>query len=105
MTGEALLAPWLKELEILSSEVPCGKESVEDSESLGVGEVVKDFSITFKGEPVNTVMMELTALGKDYMVAASARSATGRDIPNLKMGHWKVLDMDSDILAFGEEVL
>jgi 4'-phosphopantetheinyl transferase len=101
MTGEALLAPWLKELEILDVEAPAGNEVIQDPASLEKGQVARDFRISFKGKPVLNVMMELTALGKNYMVASSARSATGRDISSLKMGEWRILDLESDVLAFG----
>lgn len=105
MTGEALLAPWLKELEILGVEAPAENKSIHDSASLCKGQVVREFRIHFKGEPVTNVMMELTALGKNYMVAGSARSATGRDISSLQMCEWKLLDLEPDVLAFGEAIL
>ena len=102
MTGEALLAPWLKELEILDVEAPEGDKTIHGPASLQKGQVVKDFRINFKGKPITNVMMELVALGTSYMVASSARSATGSDVSSLKMGDWKILDLQSDILAFGE---
>jgi 4'-phosphopantetheinyl transferase len=101
MTGEALLAPWLKELEILNVDAPAGNGATQDPASLQKGQVVRDFSISFKGRPVTKVRMELTALGENYMVAASARSPTGRDISSLEMGDWQLLDLESDVLAFG----
>lgn len=104
MTGEALLAPWLKELEILNVEAPAGNDAIQDPSSLEKGQVARDFRISFKGKPVTNVMMELTALGTNYMVAGSARSATGRDISSLQMGQWKLLDLESDVLAFGEVI-
>lgn len=104
MTGEALLAPWLKELEILDVEAPAENKSIQDPASLGKGQVAKEFRINFNRKPVTNVMMELTALGKNYMVAGSARSANGRDISSLQMGEWKLLDLESDVLAFGETI-
>ena len=104
MTGEALLAPWLKELEILDVQVPLGNEAVHEYMSLEKGQVIKDFRLLFRGKPVTNVMMELTALGTDYMVAGSVRSATGRDISALQMGNWKLLDLESDVLQFGEVI-
>jgi 4'-phosphopantetheinyl transferase len=102
MTGEALLAPWLKELEILNVEAPYGDETIHEPTSLKRGQVVKDIRINFKGQLVTNVVMELAALGTNYMVAGSARSTTGSDLSLLKLGDWKILDLEPDILAFGE---
>lgn len=104
MTGEALLAPWLKELEILDVQVPAGNEDIRDPISLEKGQVIKDFRIIFKDKPVTNVKMELTALGTDYMVAAAARPATGADNPTLELGDWKLLDLENDVLAFGQVI-
>jgi 4'-phosphopantetheinyl transferase len=103
MTGDALLAPWLKELEILDVQVPAGKGGIQGSTSLEKGQVAKDFRINFKGTLVTNVVMELTALGADYMVAGSARSVTGREV-TLQMGNWERLDLESDVLKFGDVI-
>lgn len=104
MTGEALLAPWLKELEILDVEVPAENEAIQEPTSLDKGQVTRNFRINFKERPVTNVVMELTALGSNYMVAGSARSPTSRDIPSFQMGEWKLLDLESEVLAFGESI-
>ena len=84
--------------------MPLGNEAVHEYMSLEKGQVIKDFRLLFRGKPVTNVMMELTALGTDYMVAGSVRSATGRDISALQMGNWKLLDLESDVLQFGEVI-
>lgn len=97
MTGEALLAPWLKDLEISAVRVPAAKVGL-DTDLLEEGEVVEDFSIRFKGRPVTNVEMELSALGSDYIIGGAVRGA--KEL-GLKMGKWKELDLEADILAFG----
>ncbi|KAG0650152.1 4 -phosphopantetheinyl transferase [Hyphodiscus hymeniophilus] len=78
MTGEALLAPWLKELEILDVKAPAVNERLEN------------------------VLMELIALGKGYMVGGAIRPAAKIEELQLKLGQWKHLDLEKDILAFSE---
>jgi 4'-phosphopantetheinyl transferase len=102
MTGEALLAPWLKELEISDVIPPSAKTGIEEKESLEEGEVVRDFTIHFKGKPVTNVKMELVALGKDFMVGGAVRPAANLEGLGLKIGTWKHLELEKDVLAFAE---
>lgn len=104
MTGEALLAPWLKQLEILNVHAPSASEQTQEPKSLEKGQVVKDFWIHFKDKPVTDINIELTALGASYMVAGCARSAAGGRPFDLKMGDWKILDLESDVLQYGEVI-
>lgn len=102
MTGEALLAPWLKELEISEVKAPGAKLGIEDSASLEDGEIERQFKIYFKGKSITNVKIELVALGKDYMVGGAIRPASELDQLGLKMGNWDHLDLEGDILAFAE---
>lgn len=103
MTGEALLAPWLKELEILNVKAPETKNpDDEDEKSLEAGKVERGFTIQFKGELVRDVLMELTALGQNYMVGGAIRPARKVEELHLKMGKWEHLDLEKDVLAFAE---
>lgn len=77
MTGDALLASWLKELEIMDVQAPKAKEGVNDDGLLEQGEILTDFQILFKGKKVSDVRMELTALGTNFMVAGSVRRPEG----------------------------
>ncbi|KAE9370731.1 4'-phosphopantetheinyl transferase [Stipitochalara longipes BDJ] len=103
MTGEALLAPWLKDLEISEAQAPDAATDMQDSNSLTRGEVVKDFKIIFKGREVTDVKMELSALGSAYMVAGSLRVPKGN--LDLRMGPWLDLKLEADILAVAERSL
>jgi 4'-phosphopantetheinyl transferase len=102
MTGEALLAPWLKELEISDVKAPAVKEGIKDEASLEDGDVERDFTIHFKGKRVTDVNMELVALGKDYMVSGAARPAATLEELGLKLGKWEHLDLETDVLDFAE---
>jgi 4'-phosphopantetheinyl transferase len=99
MTGEALLAPWLKELEITEVQPPSAKS--EPGNSLTVGDVKKDFAIFFKGRKVDDVKMELTAFGMNYMIGGSIRVPSGEAL-DLTLGDWINLDIERDILQFAE---
>jgi 4'-phosphopantetheinyl transferase len=102
MTGEALLAPWLQQLEISDVEAPAAKDGIRDSGSLEEGELVNEFRIDFKRKLVTNVKMELSALGKDFMVAGSVMVPAGEDESALKMGKWDQLDLERDVLVFAE---
>jgi 4'-phosphopantetheinyl transferase len=79
MTGEALVAPWLQELEFRRFKVPMANKSAPlDDSDLLLGEITTEFDIYFKGERVENVTMELRALGCNYMVATAARNKDGR---------------------------
>ena len=77
MTGEALLAEWLRELEFRAFATPKATNGIVDKESLIAGEVVTEFEVYFKERKVNDVAMELRAFGLDYMVASAARPKEG----------------------------
>lgn len=96
MTGEALLAPWLKQLEISDVDAPAAKDGILDPHSLEEGDIVRDFRICFKNKPVTDVKMELSALGAHFMIAGSVR---GDNAHAIQLGRWRHLDLE-EILAF-----
>ncbi len=103
MTGEALLAEWLQELEFRKFKTPSAfrEELVSGAAkntSLEPGEVVTDFEIYFKGKRVNDVAMELRAFGKDYMVASAAR-LKGPDLSKIVLGGFTELNLDRDLYS------
>jgi len=99
MTGEALLAPWLKELEISNVEAPSAADQAVEG-SLEQGGIARDFQIYFKGKAVTDVKMELVAMGKHYMVGSSVQIAEGEK--EVSMGRWEMLDLEADILPVAE---
>ncbi|KAH7317836.1 hypothetical protein BKA65DRAFT_108783 [Rhexocercosporidium sp. MPI-PUGE-AT-0058] len=101
MTGDALLAPWLKELEILDVQSPAAKEGI-DAVSLEEGEVIRQFANYFQGKAVTNVKTELTALGTQYMIAGSIRIPKEHKDSGVNLGKWQKLDLERDILCFAE---
>lgn len=104
MTGEALLAPWLKDLEISNVRTPIPWQGSGDDEALVQGDVASNFRIHFKGKLVTNVKMELTALGTDFIIGGAVRLATGTGTTDVAMGRWEELDLETDVLAFGEPI-
>jgi 4'-phosphopantetheinyl transferase len=102
MTGEALLAPWLKELEISNVQTPTPRLNSVGERSLEEGDRTTAFRIHFKEKLVTDVVIELTALGKDYIVGGAVKMTPGVDRAALAMREWQRLDLEKDVLAFGE---
>jgi 4'-phosphopantetheinyl transferase len=107
MTGEALLAKWLQELEFRRFRTPstfkdeCGSSQISKNTSLELGEVVTDFEIFFKGKLVDDVAMELRAFEENYMVASAARLK----VPERSMaifGGFVELELERDIYTVAE---
>lgn len=119
MTGEALLAPWLKELEIMVRQAPIAGAEHGDSTSFEVGNRLligaepvgstSKFSsrlpptdIYMKGMKVTDVQMDITAYGEAYMVAAAVRFPKVCQSINETLRNWEILDLDRDILEVAE---
>lgn len=101
MTGEALLAPWLKDLEITDVQPPRARENIQDVNSLETGDIVTDFPIFFKGKKVNDVKMELAAFGSHYMIGGAIHILKGEQ-REISFGKWMELDLEKDILSVAE---
>ncbi|KAK4125223.1 4'-phosphopantetheinyl transferase [Parathielavia appendiculata] len=102
LTGEALLAEWLKELEFPAVRptnptpgwgVPAWEEG---------GEVLRDVEILFKGRKVEDVNMSLRSMGQDYMIATAVRTP-GRPEEGLgwTLGPYEMLSLE-EVLRFAE---
>ncbi|KFY18697.1 hypothetical protein V493_08409 [Pseudogymnoascus sp. VKM F-4281 (FW-2241)] len=101
MTGEALLAPWLRDLEFRKFKVPAAnKEAAPDDSDLLLGDVTTDFEIYFKGEHVENVTMELRALGRNYMIGTAARNKDG-EVALRKFPGFVNLDLDDIVERAG----
>ncbi|OJK03418.1 hypothetical protein ASPACDRAFT_1852401 [Aspergillus aculeatus ATCC 16872] len=70
MTGEALLAPWLRELEFGAVVAP---EPVRPETKVGVP--YTGVRTTLHKKPVEDVRVEIVAFEKDYLIATAARGA------------------------------
>jgi 4'-phosphopantetheinyl transferase len=102
LTGEALLAEWLKELEfpaVRPSNPTAGWEVPAREDG---GEVVRDVEILFRGRRVEDVNMSLRSMGEDYMIATAVRTP-GRTEEGLgwTLGPYEVLSL-AEVLRFAE---
>ncbi|TVY83974.1 4'-phosphopantetheinyl transferase NpgA [Lachnellula suecica] len=102
MTGEALLASWLRDLDISEVQAPAAKEGVQDPNSLEAGEVVQYPKIFMKEKPVRDVDITLSALGAAYMVGGAVRAANAAERASTAMGKWLELNLEADVLDVAE---
>lgn len=83
MTGEALLAEWLQELEFRSYPVP--PQMPEGWEETNIGTLHQQddeegFEVWFKRERVENVEMRIVGMGSKYMVARAIRRRDGNPV-------------------------
>ena len=97
MTGEALLASWLKDLEFRHVHVPLPASHLQNGKNLGEwGQISTNIETWFQGSRKTDVKMELQAFGEDYMVA-TAVSDTSVPLPTFQLsdiGKWIVPGAD-----------
>ena len=91
MTGEALLAPWLKDLEFRKVRTPRSASDLGSSSEWG--EAIDDAEIWFYGKRVTGVRLEIQAFRDDHMVAVAASDRSVDFLP------YAILDLETDILA------
>ncbi|KAI9836297.1 MAG: hypothetical protein M1837_003425 [Sclerophora amabilis] len=79
LKGEALLAPWLKEVEFRNVRVPSPVDGGEGSAASNRGTDVllhtsRDVEVWFRGKLVTDVKMELKAFESNYMIATAVQA-------------------------------
>jgi len=78
MTGDALMATWLKQLEFVDVKVPEPSASRDEGGGrLREGQVCKNVVVKLYGQPVDDVYIELGAYGTDYIVATAVSPKVG----------------------------
>lgn len=110
LTGDALLAAWLKDLEFREFrpvaptagwDVPA-REGGDDSDRAYGAQVINRFEIYLKGKPVEDVNMSLRAMGTDFMICSAVRTPGRPEVGlGLKLRPYRVLDL-YDMLDFAE---
>ncbi|KAI1379078.1 phosphopantetheinyl transferase [Hypoxylon crocopeplum] len=95
MTGEALLAPWLKDLEFRRFRAPqpgVGFVQLPDGEAV---EIVKEHEVLFHGKRVDDANICLRSLGPDYMTCSAVRTpAKKEDALGWDLGPYEFLTVD-----------
>ena len=100
LSGEALLAPWLKNLEfqVVRSPKP---GVVPRCSSHGVwGERVDDVEVLLRGEKVDDVTMDLRAFEEKFLISSALQ---GKAKVNLAEVEYKMLDLESDIMHYARK--
>jgi 4'-phosphopantetheinyl transferase len=101
MTGEALLAPWLKDLEFHRFQAP--KPAVLFEQGVGdAAETITQHEVLFKGAKVDDANICLRSLGKDYMTCTAIRTPSNKeDGLGWELGPFEFISLDS-ILEFAD---
>ena len=87
MTGEALSASWLKDLEFRNVQVP----SPSAQKANDWGQTCGNVEIWFHGNRVNDVQLEIQAFRDDYMIATASSSV------DFSLSAFKELDLEKDV--------
>ncbi|KAF7552698.1 hypothetical protein G7046_g7336 [Stylonectria norvegica] len=98
MTGEALLASWLRELEIRGF-VPSDETSAEEQDAGLRSGMGREQEVWFQGRRVEDVELRLWPLLDDYMVATAVKRGEGGE--SVEIGEFVKLEVDQ-VLAFAE---
>ena len=93
MTGEALLASWLKELEFRNVQVPLPSSQLrQGAKATGEwGQKCSDVEVWFREQRVTDVKLEILAFQEDYMLAVACSSIRASVSP------FKELDLKLDV--------
>ncbi|KAL8694186.1 MAG: hypothetical protein Q9218_001130 [Villophora microphyllina] len=92
MTGEALMAPWLQDMEFRNVQVPRAASALPTSQpDDNWGEIVSDVEIWRSGERVQGVKLELQAFRDDYLIGTASSKL---DTP---FSRYHLLDLEQDI--------
>ncbi|KAL9012716.1 MAG: hypothetical protein Q9173_002527 [Seirophora scorigena] len=97
MTGEALMAPWLQDMEFRNVQVPRAVSELSDSgKDDGWGEICSDVEVWRHGIKVLGVKLELQAFRDGYMVGTAVSSLSASFLP------YKILDLPLDVYSVAE---
>lgn len=93
MTGEALLASWLKDLEFRNVQVPLAASQMHANGQIGDnwGQTCGVVEIWFHGKRVTDVKLEIQAFGEDYMIATACSSV------EMGLSVFKELDVEREV--------
>jgi 4'-phosphopantetheinyl transferase len=97
LTGEALLAPWLTDLEFQGVRSPLPGTQARCSTHGTWGERVGDVEVVLHGEKVEDVRMSLQAFEEEFMVATAVK---GEGVERVEVPEWRKLDLESEVLVF-----
>lgn len=99
LAGEALLAPWLKQLEFFNVRSPKPGCIPRCSTHGTWGEEVDDVEVKMHGRVVDDVKMKIQAFEEDFMLS----SAIQGNIQGLSIPAFTKLNLEKDVLAFAND--
>ncbi|GAB7354500.1 hypothetical protein MBLNU459_g4969t1 [Dothideomycetes sp. NU459] len=94
LSGEALLAPWLKQLEFQNVKSPRPGTVARCSTHGTWGEKIDDVEVLLHGKRVDNVKMSIQAFEENFMFATAIQGPLGLEMPPFTK-----LDLEHDILA------
>jgi 4'-phosphopantetheinyl transferase len=97
LTGEALLAPWLTELEFRGVRSPVPGTQARCSTHGTWGERVEDVEVVLHGSRVEDVRMTLQAFEEEFMLATAVK---GEEVEGMEVPMFEKLGLESDVLVF-----
>ncbi|KAI9808515.1 MAG: hypothetical protein M1827_007220 [Pycnora praestabilis] len=108
MTGEALMADWLRDLEFRNVRPPAPAMNDEEPQrGSGWGEIIRDVETWFKGNRVTDVRIELQAYRQEFMIATAVRidSVKTRNSSNgtTDFPDFVELDLEKDLYPRAEQ--
>uniref|UniRef100_A0A220NKK6 holo-[acyl-carrier-protein] synthase n=1 Tax=Aureobasidium pullulans TaxID=5580 RepID=A0A220NKK6_AURPU len=95
LAGEALLAPWLKELEFQNLKSPKPGTVARCSTHGTWGEKLSDVEVVLHGTKVDDVKMTLQAFEENFMLATAVQG-----LQHLEAPPFAKLDLENDVLGF-----
>jgi 4'-phosphopantetheinyl transferase len=96
LAGEALLAPWLKQLEFFNVRSPKPGVPARCSTHGIWGEQVDDVEVHMHGKQVHDVRMKVQALEEDYMLSTAIQG----DIQGIKVPAFQSLNLEKDVMQW-----
>ncbi|KAI7209211.1 putative phosphopantetheinyl transferase [Hortaea werneckii] len=101
LAGEALLAPWLRQLEFSNVRSPRPGTQARCSTHGTWGEEVDDVEVRLHGRPVDDVRMKIQAFEENFMLSTAIQGA----VEGLKIPAFQKLDLQADVMAFAGDHL
>ena len=100
LTGEALLAEWLRELEFRDCGPPRPTAAWEVPADEAAGELLRPTEVWFKGRRVEDVKVCLGSVGPGFMIATAVRTlGNAEDGLGWKLGLYEELSLE-EVLGF-----
>ena len=107
LTGEALLAEWLGQLEFRNfrppKPTPAWDVPAHDDEEEGEdAQVIRNIEIRFLGRKLDDINMCLRSMGPDYMICTAVRTPEDKEAGlGWNLGPYEILALE-DVLSFAE---